>query len=285
MVIDRKEFLYESPCWDDVRVCTWFVDVYRGRLLKLEANCIKEHFEFNSILTSVNICKSNRLILTSQNEIFLFDPETFEIQVLQKFFFENQNMRLNDCKVSDKGELIFSYFEDKKPRNLKGSIGIFVMSGSIRVLYENLFFTPNGIAFDGANQILWCADTGSGQIYQIDLKQHFSNNIRFGSEVINVIKVDPLIGRPDGGNLDALGNYWVALHGGGRVGVWNPSGEMIGETSLFEARPTMVCFSGVNLDQIDVTFKLTNEEGPVNVGILRKPSGATGKMTYKFWDY
>jgi sugar lactone lactonase YvrE len=186
--------------------------------------------------------------------------------------------------VTNKGELIFSYFEDKKPRVLKGSIGIFGMGGSIKMLYENQFFTPNGIAFDGNNEELWCADTGSSLIYKINFKKNLFNNCKFGSEVIKVIKVDSIMGRPDGANLDAFGNYWVALHDGGRLGIWSPNGKMIGQLMLLEAKPTMVCFSGELLDKIDVTFKCLNEEDSAMTGILSKPSGISGGINYKFWD-
>ena len=284
MVTNKEEILYESPCWDDVRNCTWFVDVYRGRLLKLETDTIKEFFKFNFILTSVNLCESNRLILTSQNIIFLFDPETLKLKKLHQFSFENSDMRINDCKVSNKGELIFSYFEDRKPRDLKGSIGIFEMCGSIRMLYVNQFVTPNGIALDGSSGVLWCADTGRSNIYQIDLKSHSSNGIEFGSEVIKLIQIDPFIGRPDGANLDALGNYWVALHGGGRLGILSPNGDLINEFTFLEPNPTMVCFSGAELNKIDITFKLHNEENCTKTGIFRQSSGTVGRLTHKFLD-
>jgi sugar lactone lactonase YvrE len=284
LAIDLKELLYESPCWDDIRVCTWFIDVYRGKLLKLKNGCVNEFYTFNFLLTSVNLCESNRLILTSRDEIFLFNPETHEIQLLHKFIFKDKFMRLNDCKVSYKGELIFSYFEDNSPRNQKGSVGIFGMRDLSRILYENLFFTPNGIVHDGLNEILWLADTSRGLIYQVDSKRPVSKNTYFGSEVIKVIKVDSSKGRPDGGNLDANGNYWVALHGGARVGAWNLSGEMIAEILLSKARPTMVCFGGINLDRMDISFKFTGDDNSMSESILSKPSETIGRMTYKFLD-
>jgi len=278
------ENLYESPCWDHKRKCTWFVNVHMGILHKFDRGHVEDIIKFDHIITSVNLCSSGRLILTSKDQILLFDPDSSYIKIIYTFHFENEHFRLNDCKVSPAGELIFSFFEDVKPRRLKGSVGVFSLPKNIRMLYLNQFLTPIGLVVDSKRNLLWISDTGKAVIYQLELTNKLAGSLKLGKEVKSTILIDSGFGRPDGGNLDILGNYWVALHEGSQIGVWDPNGKALCQFVLTQSKPTMLCFAGDDLNRIDVTYKVNNLMNKKSVSINSLAAKFSGVMNFQFRD-
>ena len=60
-------------------------------------------------------------------------------------------------------------------------------------------------------------------------------------------------GRPDGGAVDAEGNYYVAMFEGARVVKLSPSGELLATLAVPAPCPTMPCFGGADLKTLYLT--------------------------------
>lgn len=60
-------------------------------------------------------------------------------------------------------------------------------------------------------------------------------------------------GRPDGGAVDAEGNYYVAMFEGGRLLKLSPAGDVLDEFAVPAQCPTMPCFGGADLRTLYLT--------------------------------
>ena len=87
-----------------------------------------------------------------------------------------------------------------------------------------------------------------------------------------------LEGRPDGANVDAEGNYWIAGVGGGLLHVFAPDGKHIAQHETLCLAPTKPAFGGPDLDIIFLTSKLGDAAG----GVLAMSHGPKGRPEPRF---
>ena len=278
------EFLFESPCWDPRRACVWFVNVKQGELWSLKGGVVFLQHRFDGIVSSVNLCRSGSLLITTKNQIIIFDPELCLLNVLHEFEFEHSSIRLNDCKVADNSNLVYSYFMDEKPRPFNGSIGVYSKKeGAVEIL-KNHFITPNGIVTDSKLDIFWISDTGQSKIYQFPYSVIVSPWLNVKLMPTKVICVPKNFGRPDGGSLDIHGSYWVALLDFGMVGCWSSDGSLLKLVPLKAKHPTMVAFWGESLGSALVTKKIVDTEVGSDWGIENFLPMSHGKPANFFED-
>ena len=278
------EFLFESPCWDPRRTCVWFVNVYQGELWTFKGGAVSLEQRFNGIVSSVNLCRSGALLITTKNQIIAFDPEMDLLNVLHEFEFEHSSIRLNDCKVADNGNLVYSYFMDKKPRQFYGSVGVYSKKEGALEILKNQFITPNGIVTDSKSDIFWISDTGQSKIYQFPYSAILSPWLNFDLTPSKIISVPKDFGRPDGGSLDADGCYWVALLDFGMVGCWSSDGSLLKLLPLKTKYPTMVSFWGETLDLALVTKKVVAKNLGSDLGVENFLPLSRGKPANFFED-
>lgn len=277
------DLVYESPCWDLHRCCFWFVSVYAGELWKADLKSGDKFLvkKFDGIVTSVNICKSGNLLITTKCEIISYCPNSDFEKILYKFDFPSSNYRINDCKVNSYGELLFSSFEDVRPRRKNGSIGIFTLENSAKFLLESFFLTPNGIALSVKDLTLWVADTGLSLIYQFDYLE-LVLNIGCKANPKRVIMVPEHIGRPDGGNLDINHNYWSANLGFRNIACWSPSGHLVDFVEVERDNPTMIAFGQHQGGNMGITYKIdSNNQSTVGFSVGKINIHGVGTHLFK----
>ncbi len=87
---------------------------------------------------------------------------------------------------------------------------------------------------------------------------------------------------PDGAAMDEEGCYWCAIHGGGVLHRYDPSGALMARVTLPISQPTMCAFVGRELDEMVVTSardKLTEDQlkrEPHAGGLFRFRPGVRG---------
>jgi sugar lactone lactonase YvrE len=238
----------------------------------------------DGLVTSINLCKSGKLVITSKNQIISFDPDTRRTNILHQFNFEDPSYRLNDCKVSDCGKLLYSYFSDALPRQQHGSIGIYTkLEGAVEILPKK-FITPNGIVTSMRDNIFWVSDTGKSQIYQYPYSLIANTNCDFRKLPLKVIDVLPGYGRPDGASIDESGNYWVALLEGRAVGCWSKDAELLSLIKLKAKIPTMPIFWGQSLSKGLATLRYMNGSRDKSSSLEEFFPKAAGKSVVYFED-
>ena len=68
-----------------------------------------------------------------------------------------------------------------------------------------------------------------------------------------LVEVPADIGSPDGLTVDAAGDLWVAIYGGGRVQRYSPTGELREELFVPAEQTTCCAFAGPGLHRLYVT--------------------------------
>jgi len=260
------------------------VNVYQGELWSFKGGAVSLQHRFNGMVSSVNLCRSGALLITTKNQIISFDPELDLIDILHEFEFEHSSIRLNDCKVADSGNLVYSYFIDEKPRPFYGSVGVYSKKEGALEILKNQFITPNGIVTDSKSNIFWISDTGQSKIYQFPYSVIASPcpNVKLTPK--KVISVPKDFGRPDGSSLDIDGSYWVALLDSGMVGCWSSDGSLLKLLPLKTKHPTMVAFWGETLDSALVTKKIVATDMGSDLGIENFLPLSRGKPANFFED-
>lgn len=109
------------------------------------------------------------------------------------------------------------------------------VSGRLDRVAEDLQF-PNGIALTPGDQALLVAESGTQRILQWDLSP---GRLPEGGPMVFAELRD---GHPDGIALDAEGRVYAALHGHGKVVVWDASGGWVGELNPGGQMPTNLAF-------------------------------------------
>ena len=122
-------------------------------------------------------------------------------------------------------------------------------------------------------------DTPTGTIQAFDYDDETGNITKRRVAV----KIPNGIGAPDGMTIDAEGNLWVALWGGGIVGKFNPlTGELLQKIKLPAPNVSSCAFGGKNLDVLYITTarQWMNEEQlkkfPLSGGLFSVKPGVKG---------
>ena len=68
-----------------------------------------------------------------------------------------------------------------------------------------------------------------------------------------LVTVAEEVGAPDGLTVDAEGDLWVAIYGGGRVNRYSPDGELLEELLVPAVETTSCAFAGTGLNRLYVT--------------------------------
>ena len=109
--------------------------------------------------------------------------------------------------------------------------------------------TSNGLGWSPDNRFAYYIDSAT---QRIDV---FDYNLAGGefAHRRTLVQIPPADGIPDGLTVDADGGIWVALHGGGAVRRYLPTGELDDEIVLPVSSPTACTFGGPGLRLLYIT--------------------------------
>jgi sugar lactone lactonase YvrE len=112
----------------------------------------------------------------------------------------------------------------------------------------------NGLGWSPDGGTMYLVDSGPRVLYTFT----FDGDRGTISDRRVLVTVAEDIGAPDGMTVDAAGDLWVAIYGGGRVNRYSPDGELR-ETLLVPAEQATSCaFAGPELNQLYVTTATEN---------------------------
>lgn len=113
---------------------------------------------------------------------------------------------------------------------------------------------PNGIGWSPDGSTMYLVDSGPRVVYAFDFdvdRGTFANRR-------DLIEVASHIGVPDGLTVDAAGDLWVAVYGGGRVGRYSADGVLREEWIVPAEQTTSCAFAGDGLHRMYVTTATEN---------------------------
>jgi sugar lactone lactonase YvrE len=142
----------------------------------------------------------------------------------------------------------------------------------------------NGLGWSPDGTTMYLADSGPRLVYAFK----FDSGTGVISDRRVVITVGEDVGAPDGLTVDADGDLWVAIYGGGRVHRYSSAGELREVLPLPAEQTTSCAFAGPGLHRLYVT---TATEGwsdqrrraePAAGLVYRFDTDATGQPTAAF---
>jgi sugar lactone lactonase YvrE len=113
-----------------------------------------------------------------------------------------------------------------------------------------------------SNGLGWSPD--SGTMYLADSGTHAIHTFAFDAERGTIsdgrvlVTLPEEVGTPDGLTVDADGDLWVAIFGGGGVHRYSPEGELREELTVPAAETTSCAFAGPGLNRLYVTTATEN---------------------------
>jgi sugar lactone lactonase YvrE len=136
----------------------------------------------------------------------------------------------------------------------------------------------NGLGWSPDGGTMYLVDSGPRLVHAFD----FDGGLGAITRQRTLIALPEDVGAPDGMTVDADGDLWVAVYGGGQVRRYSPSGELVDVVRIPAAQSTSCAFGGVGLDRLYVTTATegwSDEQRRANPGagiVYRIDTGAQG---------
>lgn len=253
---DAQAVLGESPVWSARDNCVWWVDVTGRKLLRSDAaSGATRVWRTPEEIGFVALTAAGRIVAGMTSGLFAFDPADGSFRLILPL--EGRNVRFNDATVDAAG-CLWATTCDIDNRAPAGRLLRIDPDLRVTSMLSGLL-TPNGLAADGVHGRLYLSDShptvrtlwrlpfdlASGSLGEREELAHFGT----------------LKGRPDGGALDAQGNYWIAGVDGGTLHGFSPAGTRVAEVATPMAHPTKFAFGGEGLGTIFLTSKTGTGEG------------------------
>ncbi len=143
---------------------------------------------------------------------------------------------------------------------------------------------PNGIAWSPDGNTMYLVDSGPRVVYAFA----FDGQRGSLSDQKVLLTVPEGVGAPDGMTVDAAGDLWVAIYGGGRVRRYAPDGTLRQEFPVPAQQSTCCALAGPGLDQLFVTTATENytdeqrRAEPAAGLVYRCATDATGRPAAPF---
>jgi sugar lactone lactonase YvrE len=278
LVIDAKAMLGEGSIWQPKEKKLYWVDI-EGKALHIYDPVSKTDHQLPvpARIGTVVPLQKNGALVALQNGIHKIDTKTGGLELINNPLPDTVNLRFNDGKCDPSGRFwVGTLAMDSRRR---GAV-LYRMDkdGSIHQMLDSVSIS-NGIVWTADKKTMYYNDTPTGTIqgFDYDDKTGAISNRRVA------VRIPRGIGSPDGMTIDAEGNLWVALWGGGIVGKFNPlTGELLQKVKVPAPNVSSCAFGGDKLETLYITTarawvnaeKL--KEFPLSGGVFAVKPGVRG---------
>jgi sugar lactone lactonase YvrE len=155
--------------------------------------------------------------------------------------------RMNDGACDPQGRLwAGTLADDFRPGG--GALYRLDRDGRVELMLDGLTIS-NGLGWSPDGATMYLADSGPRLVHAF----RFDGDRGSISEGRVLLAVAEHVGTPDGLTVDADGDLWVAIYGGGRVHRYSAEGLLRDELILPAAQSTSCAFAGPELNRLYVT--------------------------------
>ena len=155
--------------------------------------------------------------------------------------------RMNDGACDPQGRLwAGTLADDFRPGG--GALYRLDRDGRVELMLDALTIS-NGLGWSPDGSIMYLADSGPRLVYAFEFDQ-LTGRISRGRVLVAVAEQ---VGSPDGLTVDADGDIWVAIYGGGRVQRYSAEGMLREELLVPAVQSTSCAFAGRDLNRLYVT--------------------------------
>ncbi|MBV8359866.1 MAG: SMP-30/gluconolactonase/LRE family protein [Deltaproteobacteria bacterium] len=243
-----KNQLGEGPVWDVTEKALYWIDGHAPAIYRLEpkTNEIKS-WKVPKPIGSFALREKGGAICAMSDGFYFFDFASGNATPVPDGIVAQAGTNFNDGKTDARGRFIAGTM-DAKFANPVGSIYSLDSSLKCNVL-EPAIGCTNGPCFSPDNRTFYCSDSITRTIsaYDYDLASGTVSNKR------QFAAIKGLGGAPDGATVDAEGNLWSAIAGGGKLVCYKPDGSIARMVEVPTPIITSVMFGGDNLDVLYAT--------------------------------
>ena len=251
LFFDCRNALGECCFWDPRDDCLWWTDIERSCVWRMDAGRNAIRFNLPGRAGFILPRQGPGFVIGFPNQVALADQELKVFSRLHDVEPDLPQTRINDAAVDPFGGIVFGTADetpDMEQRRPVGNVYRLGPGGELERLFGDVVLT-NGLEFSPDGQTMYFADTPDGRI----------RRFRVGADFSEFAEIAPLAGRdaapglPDGGTVDAEGNYWNARVWGGCVVRFDAGGQVTARIDLPTKGPTCVAFGGVSLKRLFIT--------------------------------
>jgi sugar lactone lactonase YvrE len=190
--------------------------------------------------------------------------------------------RMNDAACDPQGRLWAGTMADDQHAG-GGALYRLDRTGQTELVLDGLTIS-NGLGWSPDGSEMYLVDSGPRTIHAFVFDAG-RGEISKGRVLVSLAKE---VGSPDGMTVDADGDLWVAVYGGGRVHHYSPDGELQEVLTVPARQSTCCAFAGPGLERLYVT---TATEGwsdeqrradPAAGLVYRLDTGTTGRPAAPF---
>jgi sugar lactone lactonase YvrE len=234
MWIPEEKALY----WADEGKCLWRFDSSTGE---------QQSFDVGVPLKAFARRTSGEWIIVAQAELFFWDQQTGERELVADLSGEKAMMQFNDCVVDRQGRLLVGTFNSEDWTVPDGALYRLDIDRSLHKL-DSGFATANGLGLSPDGKTLYLTDMLHSLIYAYD----YDTKTGDVSNRRDLIHVPEEKGVPDGLTVDSEGYIWSAQH---RYSVTrhDPDGNIDREIEIPTELVTCLTFGGEQMDEIFIT--------------------------------
>ncbi len=247
-VFDLRMEHGEGPVWDVATNRLYWVDLFAGDFYS--GDPANGKFEKKNIGQPIGVValRENGGVVFAAHGGFGFTAITQDSPVT---FFHNPQpyypeTRFNDGKVDPLGNFVAGTmtFDGMKPI---GDLFQLRPDQTVQCIGRKLMLS-NGMDWSPSGTLFYLADTNKRVVYSYDYNgtdgsiSNRKNFIEFGEQEF-----------PDGLCVDAAGNLWIAMWGGGMILQFDNLGNRCSSIELPFTHPTSCCFGGEGLNTLFIT--------------------------------
>ncbi len=163
-----------------------------------------------------------------------------------------EGTRMNDAACDPQGRLwAGTLADDHRP----GAAALYRLDrdGRVERVLDGLTIS-NGLGWSPDGRTMYLVDSGPRVVHAFDFDGE-AGTISGGRELLAVPEE---VGAPDGLTVDAAGDLWVAVYGGGQVQRHSPAGALLEVLAVPARQSTCCAFAGPGLHRLYVTTATEN---------------------------
>jgi sugar lactone lactonase YvrE len=234
----------EGPVWHPDWPGPRWVDMLAGDVLELAAGRVSRH-HVGEVAAALRPRTDGGVVLALRRGFAMAEADLTGVRTLGDLW-TGAAVRMNDGDCDPDGRFYCgSMASDETPG--AGRLYRLNADGTTTVVLTGVTIS-NGLAWSRDGGTAYYVDTPTQRVDAFDYDHTQGLTGRR-----TVVHVPPADGAPDGLTVDAEGNLWVALWGGGAVRCYHPDGQLLEHLPLPVTQVTACTFGGPDLDELYIT--------------------------------